>query len=306
MEVGKDLSRKEKITQAKALLEEGEWKELEEGRKMRRDILADHICSQAKLFENMHDGINNSGGTKSGEGAWAYVATAIAEAKGVNPNSIYNKLYPETPNKQKHQLMQEALFEADRAYKVNPEISNCELVDTIMDAYYDLCKDNNIDLKPSSSESEGKNPSRSRTFEWKYTRVPKEAFPKQEVLTNLQNFKNAMRKCNMEFPAEQASELDKLEKEAKAWNEERTVSKELKEARSANYKEYDEQVEKLAQALTSIAKKADMLAKAGEAGIDICRGLANGTEEEKKALEQLKNNAKGMAALKQAIENLNK
>ena len=228
MEVGKDLSRKEKIAQAKTLLEEGEWKELGEGRKMGRDILADHICSQAKLFENMHDGINNSGGMKSGEGAWAYVATAIAEAKGVNPNSIYNKLYPETPDKQKHQLMQEALSEADRAYKVNPEISNCELADTIMDAYYDLCKDNNIELKPSSSESKGENPSRSRTFEWKYTRVPKEAFPKQTDLTNLQNAKNAMEKCNMEFPVDKASELADLEKEARAWETEHNAEAELK------------------------------------------------------------------------------
>lgn len=47
MEVGKDLSRKEKITQAKALFEEGEWKELEEGRKMRRNMSKQNLIIKA-------------------------------------------------------------------------------------------------------------------------------------------------------------------------------------------------------------------------------------------------------------------
>ena len=133
MEVGKDLSRKEKIAQAKTLLEEGEWKELGEGRKMGRNILADHICSQAKLFENMHDGINGGAGLKSGEGAWAYVSTAIAGALGVNPNSIYNKLYPEVGDNVKHQLFQQALSKVDKEYEENPYVSSAWLASSIME-----------------------------------------------------------------------------------------------------------------------------------------------------------------------------
>jgi hypothetical protein len=81
--------------------------------------------------------------------------------------------------------------------------------------------------------------------------------------------------------------LDKLEKEAKEWNEEHNSSAELEEARSANLQEYNEQVGKFVTSLTSTVKKAGMLARAGEAGLDICKGLQNGTEAEKQKYQKL-------------------
>ena len=46
------------------------------------NILANHECAKHELFQKMHDAINGGSSVKSGEGAWAYVSTAIAEALG--------------------------------------------------------------------------------------------------------------------------------------------------------------------------------------------------------------------------------
>ena len=305
MEVGKDLSRKEKIAQAKTLLEEGEWKELGEGRKMGRNILADHICSQAKLFENMHDGINGGAGLKLGEGAWAYVSTAIAGALGVNPSSVYNKLYPEGGDNVKHQLFQQALSKVDKEYEENPDVSSAWLASSIMEAYYTLCEEHNISLKTLSTDGETKTP-RSRTFTWQYTSEQTEAFPNKQKLEDLKQLKTSMAKFNIPLPAEQATQLDKLEKEAKAGETEHNAEAKLKQALSANYEEFIDQCDKLTEALASIAKKAGMLAEAGEMGLDICSGLANGNKEQQEAWALLKSKANKVKTLKQAIDNLNK
>lgn len=245
------------------------------------------------LFQKMHDGINHSDSEKSGEGAWAYVSTAIAEALGENPNSIYSKLYPEIDNNKKHQLFHQALqVVGENDVK---ELTNKQLAVDIMNAFYNLCKEQGIDLKAPKEAGEGESkPRASRTFTWQFKASKREAFPKQEELGNLRNLKDAMEKCNMTLPAEQATQLDKLEKEAKAWNEEHNSSAELEEARSANYEEYKEQVKKFLESLTSNVKKADMLARAGEAGLDICKGLQNGTEAEKQEYQKLETLVSGL------------
>lgn len=272
---------------------------------MGRNILADHICSQAKLFENMHDGINGGAGLKSGEGAWAYVSTAIAGALGVNPNSIYNKLYPEVGDNVKHQLFQQALSKVDKEYEENPDVSSAWLASSIMEAYYTLCEEHNISLKTLSTDGETKTP-RSRTFTWQYTSEQTEAFPNKQKLEDLKQLKTSMAKFNIPFPAEQATQLDKLEKEAKAWETEHNAEAKLKQALSANYEEFIDQCDKLTEALASIAKKAGMLAEAGEMGLDICSGLANGNKEQQEAWALLKSKANKVKTLKQAIDNLNK
>ena len=253
------------------------------------------------LFQKMHDGINHSASEKSGEGAWAYVSTAIAEALGESPNSIYCKLYPEIDNNKKHQLFRHALQEVDNNNV--KELTNKELAVDIMSAFYTLCKEQGVDLKAPKEAGEESKPRASRTFTWQFKASKREAFSKQEELNNLQNLKNAMEKCNMTFPAEQATQLDKLEKEAEAWNKEHNSSAELEEARSANYQEYKEQVRKFLEALTSNCKKAGMLARAGEAGLDICKGLQNGTEAEKEEYKTLETLVSGLQKINSVLNN---
>ncbi len=128
MEVEKDLSRKEKIAQAKALLGEGEWKELGEGRKMADNMLAGHACSQSPLFENMWDCAHaNRNAIRNHEGGMSYVCSVLGEGVGLSGSSLYNKLTQGSHG----DLISEALNAGDIAYNANPKIAPRELCDVI-------------------------------------------------------------------------------------------------------------------------------------------------------------------------------
>lgn len=209
MEVGKDLSRKEKIAQAKALLEEGEWKELGEGRKMRRNMSKKNLIIKAlpqvttksalvPLLEKMYS-LN-----------WASASCN----KGISTEVIQNAVT---------QLENEGNY-------VTPE-EFIKALANVLAQKPDIRKDRR--LRTFTGIGESLKPRKSGKLELTYTVTgePK-PFDKQTQLDTLKHMKSEAEAIGMPFTLQ--SEIDKLEAEKKAWDAKYNGQLKLDKAKSSN------------------------------------------------------------------------
>ena len=257
IEVGKDLSRKEKIVQAKALLEEGEWKGVGEGRKMGRNMSKQNLIIKAlpqvttksalvPLLEKVHS-LN-----------WA---SAFCN-KGISTEVIQNAVT---------QLENEGNY-------ANPAEFVIALANVLAQKP-DIRKDRRLRNFSGTDESSKLRKSGKLELTYAVTGEPK-PFDKQTQLNTFNRMKADAESVGVPFAYQ--SQLDQLIKEKKAWDAKYNSQLKLDKAKSSNVVECLSKIGSiLAGEKKAVSKVVDLNAFLDNVTENVIEPLKNGTQQDK-------------------------